>query len=63
MNQNGMAGPSRLSRLLWLPGATGDAYLAAWAHRVSGVLLVIYVLLHIDTLASLTAPDEFTRTT
>lgn len=41
--------------------AKGAAYPMAWAHRLSGVLLVLYVLIHIDTLASLSNPEEFSR--
>lgn len=59
-----------MSRLSHLPGfaqlqsiriAKGDGYLFAWAHRISGLLLLVYVMLHINTLASLSDPEAFTR--
>ena len=31
----------------------GWAYIASWAHRITGVLLILYVLLHILTLSAL----------
>ena len=61
-----------IARLSHLPGfaqlqsirtAKGDGYLLAWAHRISGLLLLVYVILHINTLASLSNPEAFTRKT
>lgn len=37
----------------------GWPFLAAWAHRISGVLLVLYVWLHIVTLSTLNDPERF----
>lgn len=37
----------------------GWPFLAAWAHRISGVLLVLYVWFHIVTLSSLNDPARF----
>ena len=57
-------------RQTWLPGfgwldsfnrTRGDGYLLAWLQRISGLLLVFYVLLHINTLSALTDPEVFTR--
>ncbi len=37
----------------------GWPFLAAWAHRISGVLLVLYVWFHIATLSALSDPARF----
>lgn len=37
----------------------GWPYIAAWAHRISGVLLVIYALFHVVTLSSLPSPEIY----
>ena len=37
----------------------GWPYVLAWAHRVSGILLVLYVWFHIYTLSLLQTPDIF----
>lgn len=37
----------------------GWAYIASWAHRITGVMLILYVLLHILTLSALKNPDDF----
>lgn len=37
----------------------GWPYVAAWAHRISGVLLVIYALFHVVTLSALTSPEIY----
>jgi succinate dehydrogenase / fumarate reductase, cytochrome b subunit len=37
----------------------GWPFLAAWAHRISGVLLVLYVWFHIITLSALSSPARF----
>lgn len=61
-----------IAKLSHLPGfaqlqslriAKGDGYLLAWAHRISGLFLLVYVMLHINTLASLSNPEAFTRKT
>jgi succinate dehydrogenase / fumarate reductase membrane anchor subunit len=41
--------------------AKGAPYPISWAHRIAGVLLVLYALIHINTLASLSNPEEFSR--
>lgn len=46
-------------RLLSLFKAKGDGYILAWGQRISGLLLVFYVLLHINTLTSLEDPEIF----
>ncbi len=37
----------------------GWPYAAAWAHRISGLLLVIYALFHVVTLSALTSPHVY----
>ena len=37
----------------------GWLFVIAWAHRVAGVLLALYVLLHIYTLSYLASPDIY----
>ena len=37
----------------------GWPYVIAWGHRIAGVLLTLYVLLHIYTLSFLTTPDIY----
>ena len=37
----------------------GWPYVIAWGHRIAGVLLALYVLLHIYTLSFLTTPDIY----
>jgi succinate dehydrogenase cytochrome b556 subunit len=37
----------------------GWPYLIAWCHRISGVLLVVYMVLHILTLSALHRPERF----
>ncbi|MFW6101232.1 MAG: succinate dehydrogenase, hydrophobic membrane anchor protein [Bacteroidota bacterium] len=37
----------------------GWPFLAAWAHRITGVMLVLYVWFHIFTLSALSDPDNF----
>jgi succinate dehydrogenase hydrophobic anchor subunit len=41
--------------------AKGFPYPISWAHRIAGVLLVLYALIHINTLASLSNPEIFNR--
>jgi succinate dehydrogenase hydrophobic anchor subunit len=61
MNQTGPTWLSRISMIQLLHRSRGSGYLVTWAHRISGVMLVLYVLLHINTLSSLVNPDEFAR--
>lgn len=42
-----------------LTRARGWPYIAAWAHRVSGVFLAFYLIFHILTLSSLSTPEKF----
>lgn len=39
----------------------GKEYLICWFHRISGCLLLLYVLLHINTLSSLSTPEVYAR--
>ena len=39
----------------------GAQYAICWLHRISGCLLVVYVLLHINTLAALADPEVYAR--
>lgn len=39
----------------------GWPYIAAWVHRISGTLLVLYAVLHIFTLSGLRTPEVFER--
>lgn len=50
-----------ISQLQSMYKAKGVAYIISWLHRISGVLLILYVLIHINTLASLTRPEEFAQ--
>jgi len=61
MREARLGGFPGFSRLQSLYRARGDGYLLAWGQRVSGLLLVFYVLLHINTLSALTHPEAFTR--
>jgi succinate dehydrogenase / fumarate reductase cytochrome b subunit len=49
----------KLDVLQTLARSRGWPYLASWAHRITGVLLVLYVWFHIITLFSLCNPDSF----
>ncbi|MEJ2056775.1 MAG: hypothetical protein P8X39_02915, partial [Desulfofustis sp.] len=59
MNEVPFARLPGYGRLLSLYRSKGDGYILAWGQRISGLLLVFYVLLHINTLASLTDPEAF----
>ncbi len=48
-------------QLLALSQNKGWSYVIGWAHRLTGVLLLLYALLHINTLSSLTQPEIFSR--
>jgi succinate dehydrogenase cytochrome b556 subunit len=52
-------GPKVFSRLLFLSRARGWRYLLSWGHRISGIILVVFLLLHIWTLSSLKDPDSY----
>ena len=39
----------------------GRDYLLCWLHRISGCLLLLYVLLHINTLSSLSTPEIYAQ--
>lgn len=56
-----LTGLPGLGRLYSLLRASGNGYLLAWLQRISGLLLVFYVLLHINTLSALVEPEVFTR--
>jgi len=51
--------PMVFSRLLLLSRARGWRYLLSWGHRISGIILVVFLLLHIWTLSSLENPDSY----
>jgi len=40
---------------------SGRDYVICWLHRVSGCLLLLYLLLHVDTLSSLANPEDYAR--
>jgi succinate dehydrogenase hydrophobic anchor subunit len=42
-----------------IPKTRGWPFLAAWAHRITGVLLILYIFFHIITLSLLTDPGRF----
>ena len=42
------------------PHTHGLSYVVAWAHRISGVFLVLYLVLHVFTLSTLNNPELFT---
>lgn len=46
-------------RLQYYIRARGRNYIVAWAHRISGILLVLYLWLHLYTLGSLLDPAEY----
>ena len=48
-----------LQKLQKLTRARGWPYITAWAHRVSGIFLAVYLVLHILTLSSLLTPEKF----
>ena len=50
---------SGFSKILNLTRTKGWPYAAAWAHRVSGVFLVFYLIFHINTLSTLQTPEKF----
>lgn len=48
-----------LQKLQNLTRARGWPYITAWAHRVSGIFLSVYLVFHILTLSSLSNPEKF----
>ena len=48
-----------LRRCTSLPQSRGQSYVIGWGHRLSGLFLLFYVLLHINTLSSLSEPEIF----
>lgn len=48
-----------LTKIHNLTRTKGWPYAATWAHRVSGVFLVIYLVFHVITLSSLQTPEKF----
>ena len=47
-------------QILALGRSRGESYVVSWIHRVTGVFLLFYLLLHINTLSTLTDPEVFT---
>ena len=50
-----------LSTFVNLPRTKGWPYLLTWGHRISGIMLVIYLCAHVFTLSSLPTPEKFTQ--
>lgn len=48
-----------LAKIDNLTRTKGWPYAATWAHRVSGVILAIYLVFHVITLSSLQTPERF----
>ena len=46
--------------LMYYPHTRGWKFVLAWSHRISGLLLAAYLLLHIYTLSLLSDPKQFT---
>ena len=46
-------------QLLSLSRSRGDSYVASWIHRVTGLFLLFYLLLHINTQSTLADPEVF----
>lgn len=54
----GLAQPGR--GYLFMKAKThGWNYVLSWAHRITGIILVLYIVLHIYTLSGLKDPDSF----
>lgn len=53
-----LAQPGR-GYLFMKPKTHGWDYVLSWAHRITGIILVLYVLFHIYTLSGLKYPDSF----
>jgi len=50
----------RAPLLMYYPHTRGWKFVLAWSHRISGLLLAAYLLLHIYTLSLLSDPKQFT---
>ena len=50
---------SYVTGVLTLHRTRGWPYVASWGHRLSGILLVLYLCLHVLTLSSLQTPETF----
>ncbi len=59
MHEARLAGLPGYGRLQSFYRAKGSGYILAWGQRISGLMLVFYVLLHVNTLASLSDPEAF----
>lgn len=56
-------GVGKVSSRLWtLKQARGLPFVISWAHRISGVLLSVFLVAHIFTLSSLVRPDDYNAT-
>ena len=51
----------KFRNLFTLRHSRGNSYIVGWAHRLTGLILVAYVLFHINTLSFLSDPEIFTR--
>ena len=51
--------PGRLPALDYYAQARGWPFVLSWSHRIAGIILVLYVWLHIYTLSLLPSPDLF----
>ncbi|MFC1859779.1 hypothetical protein ACFL9U_17375 [Thermodesulfobacteriota bacterium] len=54
-----LSGRDRLPIISYYGKTRGWPFVVAWAHRISGLLLVLYLILHIYTLSALAVPAEF----
>lgn len=50
---------SRLPVVSFYSKIRGGPFLIAWAHRITGIILVLYIWLHIYTLSLLKSPENF----
>lgn len=50
----------RAPLLMYYPNTRGWKFVLAWSHRIAGLLLAAYLLLHIYTLSLLSDPKQFT---
>ena len=48
-----------LSQTLGVSRSRGWSYVIGWVHRVTGLFLLVYLLLHVSTLATLSEPHVF----
>ncbi|MDZ7760511.1 MAG: succinate dehydrogenase, hydrophobic membrane anchor protein [Desulfovermiculus sp.] len=54
--------PSRLENISCIGKkvkSNGWPYILAWVHRITGLLLILYLFVHIATLSSLTSPEAY----